>query len=636
MESSELSVLSVFRLICSTSSIEIPLSLSHSLQETDDTHQLHLHDIALSPSLIAALSQAIEKAGSAIDEVHINECFLGDEGCATLCKAFETLKSLRQLDLKGNGIRGNGAVEIGRLLENSKTLRTVVLEWNQIGSEDHGIEAIGRGVSLSSSLEAIDLRNNRITPQSAVILAESFKSSHGLSRIDLRWNMLGNGGARAILEAARSNSRLMDVQVTGNNVSYEIQMEITRILERNKSLHGIDERERVLHRALQRDLDGMRVVKEEEILALQGKMMAKETIAGQYQKKLEEVITEREEMKSQFEQKEEEFEKKIRKMEEESLRMKEKVEHYKSLSTLTQTSLHQLEERFETETRALQEKLHDCDEERSSMDEQIRRYPVLVERQKTTERELQQLRKKNLQLSKERDALDHAKSLTDDECRTLRERISVLESTVASKEDAIRSFQTTMDASRKEQEKRLAQLQRALREERESSERVLRQRIEQIEAEKDDLQSTLDRKDEEVHQSMRAKSNAEEMLIHEQSQCAALRRETREQKMELDESRSRLVVLEREMDAMRTEMETKVRSAKEKHDAEVKRMHEHAALQREQVAALELECANLKDENVKLRQKQLVIVHQLESRIAEKIRDAFASVSFVDDDKEKK
>jgi Ran GTPase-activating protein (RanGAP) involved in mRNA processing and transport len=155
------------------------------------------------------------------------------------------------------------------------------------GSEDHGIEAIGRGISLSPALETIDLRNNRIMPQSAVVLAESFKVSHALSRIDLRWNMLGNAGSKAILDAVRSNSRLSDIQITGNNVSYEIQMELTRMLERNKSLHGIDEREKVLHRAMRRDFDGMRVVKEEEILALQGKMMAKETIAGQYQKKLE-------------------------------------------------------------------------------------------------------------------------------------------------------------------------------------------------------------------------------------------------------------------------------------------------------------------------------------------------------------
>jgi Ran GTPase-activating protein (RanGAP) involved in mRNA processing and transport len=132
MDSSEGSFLTAFRLICSTSEIEIPLSLDHSLEEIDQSHHLHLHDIALSPSLIRALSQAVETAGSAIEEVHINECFLGDEGCGTLCQAFGSLKSLRQLDLKGNGIGGDGAVEIALLLETSKTLRTVVLEWNQV------------------------------------------------------------------------------------------------------------------------------------------------------------------------------------------------------------------------------------------------------------------------------------------------------------------------------------------------------------------------------------------------------------------------------------------------------------------------------------------------------------------------
>ena len=75
------------------------------------------------------------------------------------------------------------------------------MEWNNIGLMDIGIEFLAESLKLNTTVNSLDLRNNRIGPQGAESIARMLKTNTALTRIDLRWNELSPVGGRSILLA---------------------------------------------------------------------------------------------------------------------------------------------------------------------------------------------------------------------------------------------------------------------------------------------------------------------------------------------------------------------------------------------------------------------------------------------------
>jgi len=71
-------------------------------------------------------------------------------------------------------------------------LVSIQAEWNNIGSSPAGLMAMLTLVRNLRFLEMIDLINNKISHQSAELLAEIIKTnSRNLKILDLRWNDIG-------------------------------------------------------------------------------------------------------------------------------------------------------------------------------------------------------------------------------------------------------------------------------------------------------------------------------------------------------------------------------------------------------------------------------------------------------------
>ncbi|EPZ32880.1 Protein kinase, catalytic domain-containing protein [Rozella allomycis CSF55] len=116
----------------------------------------------------------------------------------------------------------------------------LTLEWNCLGVWETALEAISDALTLNNTLEDLDLRNNRISPQGMALLARGMKNNSSLQNIDLRWNNAGLIGGRALLDAVELNRNIRSVDLSGNDVPEDIMKAINAFLNRAK------EKQRVL------------------------------------------------------------------------------------------------------------------------------------------------------------------------------------------------------------------------------------------------------------------------------------------------------------------------------------------------------------------------------------------------------
>lgn len=71
-------------------------------------------------------------------------------------------------------------------------LKSILAEWNSIGSGPNGLAALSHLTKNLHFLELIDLKNNRISHQLCEYIAEIIKiNNRSLKAIDLRWNEIG-------------------------------------------------------------------------------------------------------------------------------------------------------------------------------------------------------------------------------------------------------------------------------------------------------------------------------------------------------------------------------------------------------------------------------------------------------------
>lgn len=79
------------------------------------------------------------------------------------------------------------------------------------------------------------MNNNEIGPEVGNYIANCLKMNNNLETLDLRWNRLGNQGAKAILKGLNLNRTLSILELSGNRVSDEVLRSINELLVRNKN-----------------------------------------------------------------------------------------------------------------------------------------------------------------------------------------------------------------------------------------------------------------------------------------------------------------------------------------------------------------------------------------------------------------
>ena len=164
----------------------------------------------------------------------LNDCYIGDEGCQILARFLAKYTNITDLELKGNNIGGPGITALSNAIRTSYSLRSIGLEWNNLGQSETGLQNLFSALTDSRSITKVDLRNNEIGQEVGSCIASCLKSNTTLQFLDLRWNRVGNTGAKNLLKGLNVNKYLQGLDLNGNKVNDEYMKQINDLLNRNK------------------------------------------------------------------------------------------------------------------------------------------------------------------------------------------------------------------------------------------------------------------------------------------------------------------------------------------------------------------------------------------------------------------
>lgn len=206
-------------------------SLEHSSKK--ERLVLNLSTNSLTSKTCAVLGKIIA-ADHIFAEYKFADCMLSEDAVKGLAHGFSRNTYVRKLDLKGNNIRGPAAESLGKMLRHNKSIVSLCLEWNALGMLDNAFTIFCEGVAANSTLQALDLRNNQISHDSAAELCRALKQNCSIKSLDLRWNNVGLLGGRAIIEMLQTNKILTRIELAGNNIPADILKSIETALSQNQ------------------------------------------------------------------------------------------------------------------------------------------------------------------------------------------------------------------------------------------------------------------------------------------------------------------------------------------------------------------------------------------------------------------
>ncbi|XP_021784147.1 leucine-rich repeat-containing protein 45 isoform X3 [Papio anubis] len=117
-------------------------------------------------------------------ELVLSDCMLSEEGATLLLRGLCANTMLRFLDLKGNNLRAAGAEALGKLLQQNKSIQSLTLEWNSLGTWDDAFATFCGGLAANGTLQQLDLRNNQISHKGAEELALALKGNTTLQQLE--------------------------------------------------------------------------------------------------------------------------------------------------------------------------------------------------------------------------------------------------------------------------------------------------------------------------------------------------------------------------------------------------------------------------------------------------------------------
>ncbi|XP_078231114.1 leucine-rich repeat-containing protein 45 isoform X6 [Callithrix jacchus] len=201
-------------------------------------------------------------------ELVLSDCMLNEEGATLLLRGLCANTVLRFLDLKGNNLRATGAEALGKLLQQNKSIQSLTLEWNNLGTWDDAFATFCGGLAANGTLQKLDLRNNQISHKGAEELALALKGNATLQQLDLRWNNIGLLGGRALMNCLPNNRTLWRLDLAGNNIPGDVLRAVEQAMGHNQDrLTTLKENHARTH-VLSREVQHLREEKSKQFLDL--------------------------------------------------------------------------------------------------------------------------------------------------------------------------------------------------------------------------------------------------------------------------------------------------------------------------------------------------------------------------------
>lgn len=181
--------------------------------------------VALDGAYSRIEAKMMQQRGSA--SLNLADSFLGDDGCESVARFVRENGGIISLDLRGNGITSAGLSALSSCLGGRCGLRTISLEWNNIGDE---LGPFAEALIKNHTVQVLDLRNNRIGAEGAGQLCKVIESNSTIQKIDLRWNEIGQKGASKLYSALSRPHSLKQLDLAGNKIPEELLSSLEKLL----------------------------------------------------------------------------------------------------------------------------------------------------------------------------------------------------------------------------------------------------------------------------------------------------------------------------------------------------------------------------------------------------------------------
>ncbi|XP_046533098.1 leucine-rich repeat-containing protein 45 isoform X2 [Equus quagga] len=229
--------------------------------------RLDLATQSLTVDTCRALGKLLQKE-ALLTQLVLSDCMLSEEGATLLLQGLCTNTTVRFLDLKGNNLRAAGAEALGKLLRQSKSIQSLTLEWNNLGTWEDAFATFCRALASNGSLQQLDLRNNQISHKGAEELALALKSNASLQQLDLRWNNIGLLGGRALVNCLPSNRTLWRLELAGNSVPGDILRAVEQAMDHNQDRQTTFRENQARAHVLNKEMRHLREEKSKQFLDL--------------------------------------------------------------------------------------------------------------------------------------------------------------------------------------------------------------------------------------------------------------------------------------------------------------------------------------------------------------------------------
>ena len=146
-------------------------------------------------------------------------------------------KQISTIILSGINIDGEGLKNIGEIISSNSQIKNLKIEWNYLDEYSQEFDFFCDCVT-KSSLIYLSLNNNKINSTLSRSLQKIIIYAKNLQFLDLRWNEIGNEGAKLIVSSLGNNKTLLELNLIGNKINGDTLRDVNEHMIRNKDFQS--------------------------------------------------------------------------------------------------------------------------------------------------------------------------------------------------------------------------------------------------------------------------------------------------------------------------------------------------------------------------------------------------------------
>ena len=146
--------------------------------------------------------------------IELSNCNLQASGILSITKALENCEDLQSLDFSNNVITDDVAVSVATLIEKCKSIQDLTLQNCQL--QYIGIQKIGEAMIKKMCLHCIDLSDNAISDQNAILIASVIVNNANLRKLIFSNCKLQNADLQHVFQAAAKITSFVHLNFSDN------------------------------------------------------------------------------------------------------------------------------------------------------------------------------------------------------------------------------------------------------------------------------------------------------------------------------------------------------------------------------------------------------------------------------------